>query len=331
MSETPISPLRQRMIEDMTVRKLGAATQRNYIRAVKALSEFLGRSPAAATAEDLRRFQADWLRPDRVRILVVGDTTLAAVQPMLERAFGNWQPGPGARPEKTIPAVPPPAAPRVFLVNKRDAGQTLLLGAHLAPPITDPDQVAMDLASSVFGGLFTSRLNMNLREDKHWSYGARSSLGGALGQRQWTVSAPVQIDKTGESIAEIQRELAEFASGERPPTQAEVETARRYLSDIFAVRMETVGSIAGMVVLQETFGLEDGYWDAYRRQVRATQPTDTAAMATKLYDGHALIVVAGDADVIGPELARFGEVTVVDPEKEFKTVKTIPEAKREAR
>ena len=114
-----------------------------------------------------------------------------------------------------------------------------------------------------------------------------------------------------------------------PPTRPETTSARRYISDVFAIRMETIGSIADMVVTQESFGLPDGYWDAYRKQVRATEPAEAEAAAKKLYTADkALIVVAGDADVIAPELARYGEVTVVDPEKEFKTMRTVPQVSK---
>ena len=109
-----------------------------------------------------------------------------------------------------------------------------------------------------------------------------------------------------------------------PPSVQETETARRYLSDIFAIRMETIGSIAEMVVTQDTFGLPDGYWDAYRKQLRATEAKDVNDIAPRLFSDRKLIVVAGDADVIGSDLARFGEVTVLDPEREFKTIKTLP-------
>ena len=112
-----------------------------------------------------------------------------------------------------------------------------------------------------------------------------------------------------------------------PPSSSETETARGYVSDVFAIKMETIGSIADMVVTQDEFGLPDGYWDAYRKQLRATLPSQVAAAAKKLYTlDNLLIVVAGDADVIAADLAKLGDVTVVDPEKEFKTMRTIPQA-----
>ena len=90
------------------------------------------------------------------------------------------------------------------------------------PPTTDASSVRFDIANGVLGGDFTSRLNMNLRENKHWSYGARSSASSALGQRPWSAAAPVQIDKTALALQEMQKEISSFASGKAPPTAAEV-------------------------------------------------------------------------------------------------------------
>src|SRR5690606_12026517 len=121
-----------------------------------------------------------------------------------------------------LPQVGLPPAPRVFLIDQPGAVQANIFAAQLVPPSADPEAVRLEMANGVIGGDFTARLNMNLREDKHWSYGASSSVGGALGQRRWQVSAPVQIDRTADAIAEIQREIVEFTSGERPPTEAEL-------------------------------------------------------------------------------------------------------------
>jgi zinc protease len=101
----------------------------------------------------------------------------------------------------------------VFLIDQPGAVQANIVAAQLAPSSMDPAAVAFDMANMVIGGDFTARLNMNLREDKHWSYGARSGAGNSVGPRMWTASAPVQIDKTAESVAEMKREIADFASG----------------------------------------------------------------------------------------------------------------------
>jgi len=96
------------------------------------------------------------------------------------------------------------------------------------------------------------------------------------------------------------------------------------LSDVFAIRMETIGSIADMIAQEIVFGLPDGYWDAYRAALRATDAVQVDASAAKIFrPEQALLVVAGDAEIIAPVLSRFGEVTVVDPEQEFRAVRTL--------
>ena len=136
----------------------------------------------------------------------------------------------------SIPKVANPAKPRVFLIDQPGAVQANLFAAQLAPSSRDAGAIAFDMANMVLGGDFTSRLNMNLRETKHWSYGARSGASGAVGQRIWMASAPVQIDKTAESVAEIKREIAEYTSGQRGASADEVARMQKILTLSLRVR-----------------------------------------------------------------------------------------------
>jgi hypothetical protein len=172
-------------------------------------------SVAALTRDDLVAFHRDWLRPDNATLIVTGDTTAARVLPVLEKHFGDWQAAGTPRPSKALPEAATPSAPRVFLVDKPGAVQSNILVGQVLASSSAPNRLETDTMNNVLGGTFTSRINMNLREDKHWSYGARSSLPDALGGRPWLLSAPVQTDKTVESMREIQREIAEFV-GNRP-------------------------------------------------------------------------------------------------------------------
>jgi zinc protease len=165
---------------------------------------------AGLTRDDLAELHARWVRPDNAQLLVVGDTTLAEMKPLLEARFGHWRAPATPLPTKNLAIVAAPKAPRVFLVNKTAAAQTLVAAIALAPPKSDPDDLAMAVANNVLGGMFISRLNLNLREDKHWSYGANSVLGSTKGQRPFVAYAPVQTDKTVESIREMDRELRSF-------------------------------------------------------------------------------------------------------------------------
>ena len=271
-------------------------------------------SVAALGRQDLLDYQQRWVRPGQATVIVVGDTTLDEIVPALERHFGDWA-GQG---EAAAPVQPPtvalPDAPRVFLIDQPGAVQANIFAAQLVPPSTDPGAVRLEMANGVIGGDFTARLNMNLREDKHWSYGARSSLNGALGQRRWTVSAPVQIDKTAESMAEIQRELSQFAGGEWPASEAEVERVQaiqtRSLPGAYETAWSVMGTIGGIV----RFGRPDDYVVRRMAEVEAMTPAQVAEAARTLQPDALTWVVVGDlAQTEAPVRALgLGEVRVID-------------------
>ncbi|WP_028008390.1 M16 family metallopeptidase [Solimonas flava] len=255
-------------------------------------------SVAALQVDDLRAFYRRWLRPDNATLLIVGDTTLAEIQPLLEQQFGSWKAPAAPLPQKNLATVALPEQPRFVLVNKTGAEQTLLMAAELAPPKADPDDLAMQLASTALGGNFVSRLNMNLREDKHWSYGAFSVIGGAKAQRPFFAYAPVQTDKTVESIQEMQRELA-AAIDRRPLTQQEVDFARNSVVLALPGDNETAAELAGSYSTILTYGLPDDYWNAIVGKLDALTPDAVNAAARRLVRPQSLTwIVVGDLSKI---------------------------------
>jgi zinc protease len=147
-------------------------------------------SVQALTRDDLVRFTGTWLKPNNATLVVVGDTSLAEIRPKLEARLAGWRPG--QAPVKNIAAVQAPARNTVYVIDKPGAAQTVLLAAIPAPPRANPDEVAIESFNVALGGAFTSRLNMNLREDKGWSYGARTFVRNSRGPRLFIASAPVQ-------------------------------------------------------------------------------------------------------------------------------------------
>jgi zinc protease len=147
-----------------------------------------------------------WFKPNHATLLVVGDTSLAEMTPLLEKAFAGWQAG--DVPVRTIAHVAPPAQPVVYLMDRPGAQQSVIFGAQLVDPVTPQDLVGQQVVNSIFGGDFSSRMNMNLREDKHWSYGVRNAFPLALGQRSLVTVAPVQTDKTAPALQELASEYA---------------------------------------------------------------------------------------------------------------------------
>jgi len=271
-------------------------------------------SIAALTREDLVAFQRDWLRPDNATLVVVGDTAAAEVLPMLERHFGSWQVPATPRPTKTLPPAAAETAPRVFLVDKPGAIQSNILVGITAPSSEAPNRLELDTMNDVIGGTFTSRINMNLREDKHWSYGARSNMADARGQRPWLLSAPVQTDKTVEAMREIQREITDFVTT-RPPTPEEVAKIRSRDVRALSGTYETNAAVAGAIAEMVAFGWPDDYVRTLKGRIEAqTDDAVRAAAREALVPARLTWVVIGDLAKIEQPIRdlQLGAVQVLD-------------------
>ncbi len=174
------------------------------------------------TRADVADWHATWVRPDNAVIYASGDTTLEALTALLDKGFGNWTPPAAAKGSKTIPAIPFATTSRVVLIDKPGAIQSVIRVGQLMPGGLDPRNFDYDAANGVLGGSFTARLNMNLREDKGWTYGASSFINEQRGPQNFGVATSVQTDKTSEALAEINKEIRAIRK-ERPATQAELD------------------------------------------------------------------------------------------------------------
>jgi zinc protease len=274
----------------------------------------LERDVQAITRADLVAFHARWLRPDRATLVVVGDTTLAQLQPLLEKYFGSWHAPSAPPPEKHIAAVPTPAGPRVFLIDQPDATQSLVLAANLAPPGSSPDEIAMQTVQTALGGMFNSRLNLKLREEKHWSYGAAAALVEARGPQIFLAYANVERDHTADALRVMQEQLSALL-GARPLTAAEIEAAKqaqvRSLPGDFSSTPGVLGAISQLVEFQRP----DDYWNRYVPEVETLDAAALQRAASELVKPADLTwVVVGDlAHVEAPVRAlNLGEVGVLD-------------------
>jgi zinc protease len=269
-------------------------------------------SVAGMTRADLMEFHDNWFRPDNATLIVTGDTSLGEIAPKLERLFAGW--APGDVPTKTLPSVEPPAAQRVFLIDNPGSEQAFIIAAQLIAPMSVDDEPAINAMNDVFGGGFTSRINMNLREDKAWSYGARTRIADTAAQRLFYVDAPVQIDKTAEAMAEIARELDEYLE-DRPATTQEVETSKRRSTLTLPGRWETAGTIASDIGELVRFDLPDDYWDRYPDLVAALTPAVVNAAAQSTLTPNRLTwLVVGDLAATRESIEDlgFGDVPVLD-------------------
>jgi zinc protease len=263
------------------------------------------------TRADLVKWHADWFKPGSSTVIVTGDTTMDKVKPMLEAAFGNWQAGRAPAKAATAPA---PAPRKIYLLDKPDAPQSTIVAAHLALPQGQPEDLAMEPVMQNFGGMATSRLNRNLRLDKHWSYGTNGRLTNVRGQRSFVVLAPVQTDKTTEAMAEVQKEIRAIA-GERPIKGEEYTSIMRNMTSRLAGRFESINALEAAALETINLGLPDDYWARYASNVRALTEPQLAAAAGKFIQPDNLVwVVIGDLRKIEPRIRAlgWGDVTVLD-------------------
>ena len=268
---------------------------------------------AALKREDLVKFHETWFKPNNATMIVVGDTTLAEIQPKLEALFAAWERG--DVPAKTLPEVALPQNPRVFLIDRPGAEQSIVIAGQVIAPKREEDDIAVDAMNDILGGNFTSRINMNLREDKAWSYGARTMILDTMAQRPFMAYAPVQTDQTAPSIAEIIKEIDEYR-GERGATGQEVATSKKRSTLTLPGRWETARSVASDVQDLVRFGLPDDYWLKYAELVQRLTVTEVNAAARMLAPGQLTWVIVGDLSRIENDVRALdlGAVSILDPD-----------------
>ncbi|MCC7052504.1 MAG: insulinase family protein [Gemmatimonadaceae bacterium] len=268
-------------------------------------------SVQALTIEQVRAFYAARYSPHVTTVVVVGDVAAEDGFAMVSRVLGDW-----------VGAVPAPYAapdavqdvPRgVHIVRKADAPQTELRVGHVGPPRLTPDYFPLVMCNAILGGLFSSRLNLNLREEHAYTYGAHSGVDWRRGAGPFSMDAAVQSDVTAAAIGEIMTEFDRIRT--EPVSDSELSLARSYLDGVFPIRFETTRAIASALASLAIFGLPDDYYDTYRANIRAVTADDILRVAQAHLDPSKLQVVAvGDPDAISAPLAALGlgAVTVTD-------------------
>jgi len=268
----------------------------------------------AIKRDDLAAWHAAWFKPGSATLVVTGDTTLAKLMPALEASFGAWRAG--SAPAKDGAAVATTAGAKIYLVDKPDAPQSTIVAAHLSQQQGQPEDLAMEPVMQNFGGMATSRMNRNLRLDKHWSYGTAGSLSTTRGQRALMVTAPVQTDKTRESMLEVAKEIRGVA-GERPLVGAEYASIMRNMSARLAGRFGTLAALEAAAITAINLKLPDHYWSDYAGNIRNLSEPQLATAARKFVRPEQLTwLVIGDLRKIekGVRDLNWGEVVVLDAE-----------------
>ncbi len=264
------------------------------------------------TRQDLVKYHQAWFHPNNSTLVIVGDTTLAEITPKLESLFSGWKSG--DVPAKNLATVPLASKSTVYLIDKPGAEQSLILAGLVAAPPNTPQELAIQAMNDDLGGEFSSRLNMNIREDKHWSYGVQTLLFGARAQRPFLVYAPVETDKTKESLVELQKELRAIIS-DRPVTQSEL--ARVTANETLGLpgSLETSSEISGFVRELLRNQWPDNYYDTMPAKIRALTTSDLdAAAKLVIHPDNFTWVIVGDRAKIeaGVRELGLGEIKIID-------------------
>lgn len=276
------------------------------------------------TVKDVRDFHQRWLRPNNATIVVSGNITMPELIEKLEKRFDKWQKA--DVPKKVIPEVKTATATnKIFLIDRPESEQTLIVSGYLTKPYGQVDEAAIEQMNNVLGGDFTSRINLNIREDKHWSYGAGTFIQNTRGQRPYLVFTSVQTDKTMESVQEIVKEVNAFV-GDKPMTQAEFDKTKQNTVLGMAGMWETNAAVNGSVRNLVKYGLKDDYWKTYTDRVQKLGLQDVQNVAkTIVQPGNLGWFMAGDAEKTLPGLQELGmEVIQIDANGKVLSKKVKP-------
>ena len=260
----------------------------------------------AATRDQLAAFHSAWIRPDNARIFVVGDTTLKEVTKQLDAAFGNWKAPASAKGTKHFETPVPTPKPRILLFDRPKSPQSVIMAGKVLTVKGSDEIEPLRAANDIFGGNFLSRFNMNLRETKGWSYGVRSRISNDSDRLTWVAIAPVQADRTGDSIREFQSDIKAYL-GNKGTTKEELERTVNGSVRELPGSFETSGDVLGGIRQIVKFQRPDDYYEKLPATYEAMTTAEIDAAARKaLSAGDLVYVVVGDAAVVKPQLDGLG-------------------------
>ena len=260
----------------------------------------------ALTRDDLVAEHAEWVRPDNAKLFVVSDLPLNELMPRLEAAFGDWTAPSAPKGEKTFGAELPATTARIVLIDRPQSPQSLIYGGAVLPLSGTDDLLTLNAANSVLGTDFLSRINADLRETKGWSYGVRGVVNTMQGRVPYIINAPVQANRTGESIAAL---IAQYERFLGPDGVTPVELERTINGDTrgLAGSYETSGQILGALRSNDLYQRPDDYQETLASRTRALNAAQLDAAARAAIDPDRFVwVVVGDASVVRPQLEALG-------------------------
>ena len=270
-------------------------------------------SVGALSRDDVTAFHERQYRPGTTILVIAGDLPVDDAVRMVEATFGSWS---GQAPSPAVVHDRPAGLTRsVHLVAKDDAPQSELRVGHVGVPRLHPDYFSIVIMNAILGGLFSSRINLNLREAHAYTYGAFSMYDWRRGAGPFVVSTAVKSDVTDGAVREVINEIERMR--EAKPTDEELSLATSYLDGVFPIRYETTAAIAGALASLVVYGLPDDYFDRYRERIRAvTGEAVLDAARRHLHPERLQVTVVGDPTVVRAPLEALGlgSTTVHDAE-----------------
>ena len=261
----------------------------------------------SATRDQLLAFRDHWFRPDNLKIFLVSDRPLAEVQPLLEAQFGAWAAPAVAKGVKSFDGVTAATGPsRIVLIDRPGSPQSYIAAAEVTPLDPRSDVIAVASANDVLGGNFLSRLNMDLREEKGWSYGVSGSLSLNQHAVPYTIVAPVQADQTGPAIAELRKQIGAFLTT-KGVTQEELDRTVAKSVNQLPGQFESAESVLGAMMRNDLLGRPDDYYITIADRYRALNvPGLDRAIRATIDPSKLVWVVVGDAAKVRPQLDKLG-------------------------
>ena len=267
----------------------------------------------AITRDDLVNYYESNFRPNNGVLIVVGDFDKAELKSKIEKSFANWKAGDVSA--RSLPVAKPIEKARIFIVDRPGSAQSVVSVGQVGVDRSNPDYYALNVMNTILGGGFTSRINMNLREDKGYTYGARSGWSFRRGAGPFSAGGDIQTAYTKEAVAEFIKELNDIRGG-RPVTQKELEYNKQSLIRRFPAGFETVGQMSQQLANLVVYDLPDSYINDYIAKVNAITVEDVNRVAKQYLDPAKMaIVIVGDRKVIEPGLKELGYgITILDTE-----------------
>ena len=277
------------------------------------------------TREDIVKFYDTWMKPNNATLVVTGDIDMKELKSKLEKSLGKWKDGSVPTIVFNKPAVN--SKNTLYLMNRPESQQSVIIAGHLTEKYGAFSEIALEQMVSILGGDFTSRINMNLREDKHWAYGAAGFVMDAQQERPFLVYAPVQTDKTAESVKELRKEILEFVTT-RPATQKELDKVKTNQVLKLPGQWETNSAVNSSLYNLVKYDLPDDYYQKYDANVRSLSLNELQSVSKKAVKPNAVNwFMVGDKAKISEKLNELGFDNIIEIDADGNPVNQFINAK----